>query len=233
MIKADKETIMASKHSYSIVVGIDFCPPCDSAVHDALCIAADHPNSEMHVVHVLDPKSGVSARTVRIREQEFELRDLPDQLRAYVTDHTTRLDRAGSAELGVHIRIGDAVEALLQMAVDVEADFVVVGTHGHEGLKRLTLGSVAEQLVRTAPCPVLVSRRVDYTGLTVSERITPACPDCLETRARTRGRQWWCDFHASTNATQPAWHPISSVQAVRWGGGSADVHGYGTAGTDT
>ena len=84
MTKVDKETMMTSSPSYSIVVGIDFGPAGDDAVRDALRIAAGHPNSEVHVVHVLDPKSGGSSRTVRFRAQEIELRDLPDQLRAYV-----------------------------------------------------------------------------------------------------------------------------------------------------
>jgi len=230
-MKQEQSTRVDPKPPYSIVVGVDFSDPGEHALSDALRIAADHPNSEVHVLHMLDPKSLGMTRTIRIQQEEVELRHLPEQLHAYVNEQASRLVREGSTKLGVHIRIGDAVEGLLQMAADVGADLLVVGMHGRRGVKRLTLGSVAEQLVRTAPCPVLVSRPIDYSGLTASKRIAPACPDCLETRARTTGRQWWCEAHASANAAHEAWHPVSSVQAVRWVRGPGDFHGYGTAGT--
>jgi hypothetical protein len=57
------------------------------------------------------------------------------------------------------------VPTLLQMAVDYDADLMVVGTHGRRGVERMMLGSVAEELVRKARCPVLVARPKDYTGL--------------------------------------------------------------------
>jgi hypothetical protein len=50
---------------------------------------------------------------------------------------------------------GDAVEAILRVAQEVRADLLVMGTHGRTGLGRLLMGSVAEQVVRKAACPVL------------------------------------------------------------------------------
>jgi nucleotide-binding universal stress UspA family protein len=57
-----------------------------------------------------------------------------------------------------HARIGDASSTLLQMAVDYDADVLIVGTHARRGVDRLMLGSVAERLVREARCPVLIAR---------------------------------------------------------------------------
>jgi nucleotide-binding universal stress UspA family protein len=51
---------------------------------------------------------------------------------------------------------GDAVDEILRVARDADADLIVLGTHGRTGLGRLLMGSVAEQVVRRAPCPVLV-----------------------------------------------------------------------------
>jgi universal stress protein A len=51
-----------------------------------------------------------------------------------------------------------AAQALIALDSDVTFDLVVVGSHGRTGLGRLVIGSVAEQLVRHAPCPVLVAR---------------------------------------------------------------------------
>jgi nucleotide-binding universal stress UspA family protein len=50
---------------------------------------------------------------------------------------------------------GDAVETILAVAQEIHADLIVLGTHGRTGLGRLLMGSVAEQIVRKASCPVL------------------------------------------------------------------------------
>jgi nucleotide-binding universal stress UspA family protein len=50
---------------------------------------------------------------------------------------------------------GDPVEAILRVAEEIGADLIVMGTHGRTGLSRLFMGSVAEQVLRRAPCPVL------------------------------------------------------------------------------
>lgn len=61
---------------------------------------------------------------------------------------------AGTAVL----RKGDARTAILAAAKEFHADLIVMGTHGRRGVSRLMLGSVAESVARTAPCPVLLVR---------------------------------------------------------------------------
>ena len=53
---------------------------------------------------------------------------------------------------------GDARDVVVKLAKDKGAGLIVVGTHGRHGLRRALLGSVAETIVRDAPCPVLVVR---------------------------------------------------------------------------
>ncbi len=53
---------------------------------------------------------------------------------------------------------GDARDAILETAITLPADLIVMGTHGRRGISRLVLGSVAEYIVRHAPCPVLSVR---------------------------------------------------------------------------
>jgi nucleotide-binding universal stress UspA family protein len=57
-------------------------------------------------------------------------------------------------ELERLLRQGNAVEEILRVAHQIECDLIVMGTHGRTGLRRLLLGSVAEQVVRQAACPV-------------------------------------------------------------------------------
>ncbi len=52
----------------------------------------------------------------------------------------------------------DPRDAILEVAQTKKADLIVIGTHGRRGLSRLVLGSVAEEVLRRAPCPVLTLR---------------------------------------------------------------------------
>lgn len=53
---------------------------------------------------------------------------------------------------------GDPVDRILRAAEEIHSDMIVMGTHGRTALARLLMGSVAEQVVRKAPCPVLTVR---------------------------------------------------------------------------
>ena len=58
-----------------------------------------------------------------------------------------------------HVRAGRPADAIVDVARDWSADLIVVGSHGRSGVGRVLLGSVAESVVRRAPCPVLVVRK--------------------------------------------------------------------------
>lgn len=56
------------------------------------------------------------------------------------------------------IRHGVPSEEIIDYAKEIDADLIVLATHGHTGLSHILLGSVAEKIVRYAPCPVLTTR---------------------------------------------------------------------------
>jgi nucleotide-binding universal stress UspA family protein len=58
----------------------------------------------------------------------------------------------------VKVTAGDPADAIVRVATELEADLIVMATHGHTGLQHVLLGSVAEKVVRHAPCPVLTIR---------------------------------------------------------------------------
>jgi nucleotide-binding universal stress UspA family protein len=68
-----------------------------------------------------------------------------------------RLGGYGKCEL--LLDVGDPYEQLMEMANQRHADLIVVCTHGRTGLQHLVIGSVAEKIIRHAPCPVFVVRR--------------------------------------------------------------------------
>ncbi len=98
-----------------------------------------------------------------------------------------------TVRIHAHLRLEAPAQELAQIAADLEADLVVVGTHGRRGIARLLLGSVAEAVVRLAPCPVLVVRPKALPEQLPS--IEPPCPQCLETRRATGGAEYWCAQH--------------------------------------
>jgi nucleotide-binding universal stress UspA family protein len=69
-------------------------------------------------------------------------------------DHAAKL-RPKGITVEIEVTEGYPATAIEEEAVRHKADLIVIGTHGHTGLKHLLLGSVAERVVQKAPCPVL------------------------------------------------------------------------------
>lgn len=92
----------------------------------------------------------------------------PDRMRELFGDPDRRAEReldewasearAAGLRVAMVIREGPAHEEIVAMAQERSADLVVIGTHGRGGARRALLGSVADKVVRLAPCPVLTVR---------------------------------------------------------------------------
>jgi hypothetical protein len=83
------------------------------------------------------------------------------------------------------------------LAHEVHAELIVVGTHRRQGIRRLALGSVAEAVILGAHCPVHVALPTTYPE--VDPRALhpdPPCPACLQARAASAGKSWWCEDHS-------------------------------------
>ena len=87
---------------------------------------------------------------------------LVQEKRLYREEMTSELNRLGAPEAQVRVEHrleeGDAATQILRVAQEMGCDLIVLGTHGRTGLGRLLMGSVAEQVLRTASCPVLTVR---------------------------------------------------------------------------
>jgi nucleotide-binding universal stress UspA family protein len=71
------------------------------------------------------------------------------------------------------LTMGDPAGEIVRIAEDEGAELIVLGTHGRTGVTRLLMGSVAEVVVRRAPCPVLVYRETP-ARLAKTKAATPA-----------------------------------------------------------
>jgi nucleotide-binding universal stress UspA family protein len=154
-----------------IVVGIDLSETGDHALREGMRLCQRLPGSELHVTNVIYAERGLHDAQ-RLAQLEQLLRTRVAELRERVTQVCRPEQDAGafSQETVFHVRIGEPAEALHQVAVDVEADLIVVGTHARTGVGKLLLGSVAESLIQIARVPVLVARPKDFGGLPRTER---------------------------------------------------------------
>jgi nucleotide-binding universal stress UspA family protein len=85
-------------------------------------------------------------------------------LKDYLAEQLERYTDAPRPELELHLLAGPPAKEIVRVARSVGADLVIVGTHGRRGVRRLVLGSVAEEVLRSAPCPVLVVRGKDWAA---------------------------------------------------------------------
>jgi nucleotide-binding universal stress UspA family protein len=77
-------------------------------------------------------------------------------------DALAKRTKQHGVEVSFVLRQGPAWSEIQAVAKEIKADLVVIGSHGRRGLSRALLGSVAEKVVRTAPCPVLTVRSGEH-----------------------------------------------------------------------
>lgn len=137
-----------------IVVGVDFTEVGDHALDESIRYAMKIDQSELHPVFVI-----AEPTKRKLGEAERHLEEGRDALRARVLERCEATGQRFDQEVVFHVRLGDdPAAAIHQVAVDVDADLICVGTHGRRGLSKMLLGSVAQELVRTARIPVMVAR---------------------------------------------------------------------------
>jgi len=148
-----------------ILVPIDFSTSSREALRRALALAPSF-GARVDAMHVWEPSPYVSPDSlVWLRGEqrsfwEHMRHELEDKLRSTVA---TIVEEEGADEGSVTSRVvaGYTSEMLLSTLRDEGYDLIVMGTHGRTGLSHVLLGSVAERLVRMAPCPVMTIRSHD------------------------------------------------------------------------
>ena len=181
------QTPTQSETQYVVVAAVDLVLGSEDVLQTAAKLAATA-NGELHVVHVIPSDAVGSLRG----DDALRFSNLTDDVRAKLEQLTKNL-AVRTKRIGLHVRVGGADVEIAQVASDVRADLVVVGSHGHTGLDRLLLGSVGASLIRNAPCPVLVCRPKTTARW---ERILPPCPDCQAVQQSTGRKTLWCERHS-------------------------------------
>ena len=139
----------------NILVPTDLSEGAEAAL-DYACELAAKLDATIHLINVIGipvmgvPELGVALTTTMIDSLIADNQKALDQLAS---------TKCGRARMGqTLLRTGDARDVINQAAKELGADLIVMGTHGRRGVTRVLMGSVAETVVRSAPCPVLTVR---------------------------------------------------------------------------
>lgn len=211
-----------STQPYVVVVGTDYSAHAERALRVAYEQARAHTPAELHVCHVSMigapestalampsalPLGGLGAVPVlSLEEQKDELVKYLDKFIAGLADF-----RSAGVRVFSHIVLDMPAFGVTRLASQLEADLVVVGSHGRHGVARWLLGSVAEAVVRQATCPVLVvPPQAQSLGAPVIE---PPCPDCVAARQASGNHELWCEQHRERHGRRHTYHQADRVGA--------------------
>lgn len=143
-----------------ILAPIDFSACSLAALEHALAMAARF-GSSVDVLHVWSLPVGLEPAAAFAETQAAQLLD----------QMMDDLSGGDTVEVRSRVQCGDAVAEIVRIAEEDGYDLIVMGTHGGSGVNHLLRGSVAEQVIRLAPCPVLTIRVVGHEAIETTDTI--------------------------------------------------------------
>jgi universal stress protein A len=144
----------------SILAPTDFSTHAEKAVRYA-CSLAERLGSELHLLHVLADivPAGPDPMLAPVLPPEYYTESENQSLEKL--SHVIQPTWGQPPRVESAVRWGSAFEEVVEYAREHSIELIVIATHGRTGLGHVLLGSVAERIVREAPCPVLTIRSKD------------------------------------------------------------------------
>ena len=155
-----------------IILATDFSDTSKNAAHHAQLLAHTY-QAELKILHVFDssmwnvPSShyltaGVFEFTVGVSdikaEELYRLTESKEQIRQRGKNALKKLADSFDLEVETIFTEGDPGHEIIRIAEELDADLIILGTHGYGGWRRFTIGSVAEFVIKHAPCAVFSIR---------------------------------------------------------------------------
>lgn len=138
-----------------ILVPTDFSESSEKAVRYASELASKF-GATVHLLHIVENVP------VMYGEGGYFTPDTFADLEAAATKHLETVQCGDGLDVTRHVLQGHPFVEIIRFARDKDVDLIVVGTHGRGAIAHLLLGSVAEKIVRKAPCPVLTVRDQEH-----------------------------------------------------------------------
>jgi universal stress protein A len=143
-----------------ILVPIDFSDTSKKALLYALRFAEQF-GCEIVLLHVVEPAVPMVGAPLAI-EVFPQPQDDSMAARKELAALAARSRTNGANSINSTIRIGHPPNEITKAAKDLDADLIIIATHGYTSWRHLCIGSTAERVVRAAPCPVLVVREKEH-----------------------------------------------------------------------
>lgn len=139
-----------------ILVPVDFSAHSTEAVRFAADLARRY-EASLTLVHVYQPMTYVLPEGY-VLLGPAQLEELLGQFKTKLADAKRDALALGALQVETALLEGGVISELMRYTAEAGCDMIVMGTHGRTGWKHMLIGSVAENVVRAAPCPVLTVR---------------------------------------------------------------------------
>ncbi len=141
------------KNIKTILVPVDFSKNSEKILKESVNIARTHDAklSAIFVVQSFEDYSGFFVPHIPLDQLQNDMYESAQKkMNNFIEDNLGEVDACEH-----HVAIGDVGEEIIKYAVNIDAEMIVMGTHGYKGLEHVLFGSVAEKVVKNSPCPVL------------------------------------------------------------------------------
>ncbi len=198
----------------NILVPTDFAGAARQALQLAVRLAP--PGCTVHVMHVITPTESDPYSPVRLRPEVQARQRLPEEVTDELLQQLVQDVAADQVVIArAWRRASDVIGAILDYADTVEAELIVLGTHGRRGLQRFLLGSVAEAIVRRASVPVLTIREHARVPEAIRHILVPTDFSDDARMALREAARWAAHFQARLtllHVLAPAVIPVSVTE---------------------
>ena len=141
-----------------VLAAVDYSDASGLALSSAADLARADPMTELHVVHVIDLPYPMEHDRVEASDLPRALEKAGEDVKLELPKFYAETIRGLESRVVGHVSFGRPDREIVLLAGDLGADLIVLGTHGRSRVERVFLGSVAERVLRAAPCAVLVVR---------------------------------------------------------------------------
>ena len=170
---------------FRIVVALDRSEYSEIVLEHGLDQAARHDAPDLHLLTVV--------------EREADIQAAKDWLARTAIEGLDSFRREGW-QTRLHVRTGHGEDEIANLALDLDADLLVIGRYGIHDPR----SSTADRVLAAVTCPTLV---VGLAGRSVDAQ--PQCPRCVAMRAESDGERWFCEEHSGDRVRLSALVPFS------------------------
>jgi nucleotide-binding universal stress UspA family protein len=193
---------MTRTSTQQVVVAYSFSTGGLDVLERAALLACRAPFHVLHVVTVIDPRIGTPAVPPKDAVDYRYAAEVQTAVNEVVRAALVAVGAPHEVHFFVHARIGKPAEEILELAHEVGADLIMVGTHDHTGLRRALLGSTSTKVVHDAGCPVIVVRPKTYPTV----QLLDVTPDDHERHLYTPPHRYY--YHDDQFLTRPLDWPL-------------------------